>query len=508
MRNLPSIGNTQQQSELFYNFASIAGSEAEDLKNFLFKIRKDGERDNIYIRKRDGDVALGDDKGSQPSLGGASYYNSSGSSKRFIAFDGSVNADIYELVGSTWTAASRSLTKNLPVFFDQFKDNLYAANGSNAVQKYNGSTWSSLAGGTPMSGAGNCATYCVVYNNMMIYAKSTNNPNRLWVSDANDPETVGASNYWDFHGAITGVIVLGTMLVVTTQQRIYVMMGSSPSSMVRYTKSESIGCMAFRSLREVNTPNGRELWFVANDNSVRAFNGETTRRVGYTTLEKTWESVNKGYLSNAAAGVYDGVYYLALSYGGSTYNNAVLTCDPRFEVWVLNTNWNAAFFRTYNSSGTITLWWGESNTDSVAYEYPSGATTHGTAIDFRYTTRNLDGGYPFLTKLFKKMRIRIKAIGDADFLTERNVDEKGWGSGQWGSDLAAYINLTGNNPLYGTAIYGTATYGTDTYIGLPENRGKIRGKGELAKYRFSDSNTVDQTEIYTMQHFFIPTRVR
>jgi hypothetical protein len=304
------------------------------------------------------------------------------------------------------------------------------------------------------------------------------------------------------------------MLVVTTADRIYVMVGQSPTSMVRYEKSTKYGCLATRSLKVIDTPRGREVWFVANDNCVRAFNGETTRRVGYDYLMNTWANVSKGSISVCAAVVYDNAYWLAVPYSSSTYNNKVLVCDPRFEseVWIRLENWNAKFLDSYNNSGTEVIWFGEASDDSVAWTFPSGYTTQkpssSTAIAMRFTTCNLDEGQPYLIKKFKKLYLQIKAIGAANLLIERNIDEYGWSGLRFGSAASAYVDMSGNNPLWGSVIWAAFTWGGSNYVPSPDNRGLITGKGKLIKYRYSDSQVVGQTEIYNMQHFYIPKKVK
>lgn len=507
----PTIG------ELFQDLAAIASNADGDLVNCLFEIRKDGDKSNVFVQKIPGYVSYGNDVGSKASLGSGHYYKNDGTKKRFVTFDGASNSDIYEDISGTLTAASRSLTAAKRGFFCQYKDYLYYTNRTDAIQRYDGSSWSSLAAGTPFSGASNIAKIIVEYKNMLILANSANNPNRLWVSDVNAPETVGASNYWDFtDGEITGVGVLGSLLVVFTRTTVSVMSGDSPSSMVRTTnpKVTRFGCLSHASIQEVSHVVGgvqiKELYYVSND-TVRAFNGESDRRVGYDYLKNQWSNVNAGQYELCNAAVYKGRYHLAVPWSSSTYCNKVLVCDPRFyEVWTRQDNINAQNLDVFEKSGSEVLWWGEASADSVVYEYPSGYTTQkpstSTAISMTYATQNIDSGNPFLIKKFKKYYTQVKAIGNANILIERNIDETGWSTMQFNG--ASYLNMTGNNPLWGTAIWGAFTWGGSIYVPYPYNRGIINGKGKIIKYRVTDSQTVGITEIYYFQHFYIPKKVK
>lgn len=510
--SLPQVQDDNPQlSELFKNFASIAGTNEGDLVNFTFEYRVDNGDANIFIKKIPGYSALGDDKGSYGALGNGIYTNSSSTQELFVVFNGAANSDIYKLVSGAWTAQSRSLTKDVDGYFVQYKTTLYYTNGTDAIQKYNGSSWSSLAVGSPYSGATTVAKYVIEYENMLILARTSTNKNRLWISEVGTPET--ATTTFDFPTEITGVHKLGTFFVVTTTYETYIMSGASPSTMVRRRKLDSIGCVSNRSMAEVSSDTGiKELYFVASDNSVRAFNGETSRRVGYNDLQNWFPSINRGQLSSTAGIFYKGVYYLAVPYSSSTYNNKIYTIDPRFERWVRLDNFQAQCLSTYIDSGVEYLWFGEASTDSVTYKFPSGYTTQkpsaSTAITMNYITSNLDSGAPFLIKRYKKLYAQLKSIGDANFQIQVNVDELGYSGLQFGTDLSAHINMAGNNPLWGTAVWGSFTWGSSTYVPSPDNRGIIADKGKIVKYKIVDSQTIGLSEIYYFQHFYIPKKVR
>lgn len=509
--NLPS--SNPLVGELFKDLAAIASNADGELVNVLFEARKDGNDLNVYIQKLPGYASYGNDAGSKASLGSGHYYKNDGTKKRFVVFDGASNSDIYEDVSGTWTAASRSLTALKRGFFCQYKDYLYYTNRTDAIQRYDGSSWSSLAAGTPFSGASNIAKFIVEYKNMLILANSVNNPNRLWVSDVNAPETVGASNYWDFpQGEITGVKVLGSLLVVYTRNTVNVMTGDSPSSMVRTTqpKSTRFGCLSHATIQEVETRFGKEHWFLSNG-AVRAFNGEAVREVGYDYVKNFWGNINAGQYELSNAATYKNRYYLSVPWSAATNCSKILICDPRFnEIWTRGENWNAQNLDVFEKSGNEVLWWGEATADSVTYEYPSGYTTQkpssSTAISMAYYTANLDSSNPFLIKKYKKIYPQIKAIGNVNLLIEKNIDEYGWGSMLFNG--STYINMSGNNPLWGTAVWGSFTWGGSVYVPYPTNRGMIAGKGKLIRYRITDSQTTGQTEVYYFQHFYIPKKVK
>ena len=510
-QQLPQIADENPQlSELFNDFSTIAGTETGDLLNFTFELRRDGGKPNVYIKKIAGYAAIGNDAGSYGTLAGGIYNTTSGTIKRFVVFDGASNSDIYEDVSGTWTTATRSLTAAVDGYFEQYKTVLYYTNGTDAIQKYDGSSWSSLAAGEPYSGASAVAKYIIEYNNMLILARTANNKNRLWISNAGSPEV--ATTTFDFPSEITGLKRLGSFYVVTTENLTYIMSGVSPDTMTRYKKLNNIGCVSNRSMVEVEIGGGKELWFVASDASIRAFNGETSRRIGYEDVQNWFPNLNMGNISKCAGVFYKGIYHLAVPYSSSTYNNKIFTCDPRFNRWVRYDNFQAQFLSTYSDSGTVYMWFGEASTDGRVWKYPSGFTTQkpssSTAITKQFITTNLDGGAPFLIKKFKKMYAQLKAIGAANYQVQANIDELGYAGLRFGNNQSAYISMAANNPLWGTAIWGAFTWGGANLVPTPDNRGVIVGRGKLVKYKFTDSQTIGQSELYYFQHFYIPKKVR
>jgi hypothetical protein len=510
-RSLPAIQDDNPQvSALFKDFASIASTKAGDLRNFTFEVRTDNGAPNVYLRKINGYATVGNDAGAYETLAGGMYDNA-GTLEQYVVFNGAANSDIYRNESGTWTAKSRSLTKDVDGYFLQYKTTLYYTNGTDAIQKFDGTTWSSLAAGIPYSGANNVAKYFIEYKNMLILARPSSAKNRLYISPVGSPEA--ATVTFDFPSEITGLSKLGSFYVVQTQTKTYVMSGNSPETMQRYEKLDNIGCLSNRSIAEVTlTGNTKELWFVANDGSVRAFNGETSRRVGWEYLMQTWENVNLGQISKAAGIFYDGKYLLSVPYGSATYNDKILCCDPRFERWVWWDNFQAQFLSQYISSGDNFLWFGEASPDSRVWRYPSGFTTQkpsaATAINKIYATANIDSGEPFLIKKFKKLYAQLLAIGSVNYLVESNIDETGWQGLRFGTSGSTYINLAGDNPLWGSVVWGAFTWGGSAYAPSPDNRGLIVGKGKIVRYRFSDNQSTGITELYYFQHFFIPIKVK
>lgn len=510
--SLPLVQDENPQvSELFKNFAEIGGTEEGDLRNFTFELRIDSGQPNVFMKKISGYAALGNDTGAYGTQAGGKYTTTAGVLKQFVVFDGAANSDIYENVGGTWTAAGRALTKNLDGYFVQFGSSLYFTNGSNAIQKYDGAAWSSLAVGNPYSGANTVAKYMIEFNNMLILARTSTLRNRLWISEVGTPET--ATVTFDFPDEITGLAKLGSFFVVCTATETYIMNATAPTNATRARKLSNIGCVSNRSMKEVDLGDGRkELWFVASDNSVRGFNGEVSRRIGYDDLRSWFPQLNRGSLSLAAATFYKGQYYLSVPYSSSTYNNKIYALDPRFNRWVRMDNFQAQFLDTYSSSGVEYLWFGEASLDGKVWTYPSGFTTQmpsaSTAITFNYITANMDGGSPFLVKRFKKLYVQIKALGAVTFQIQSNIDELGYSGLRFGTDLSSYIDLSSNNPLWGSVIWGSFTWGGSNLVPTPDNRGLMTAKGKIIKYKFTDSQSTGQSEVYYFQHFYIPKKIR
>jgi hypothetical protein len=114
--------------------------------------------------------------------------------------------------------------------------------------KYTGSyTVADLAGSPPQ------AKYASVHKDRTLLACTTAEPQRLWFSDAGDPEGWDTTNtYWDFNDPISGLEAIRTSILVFSQSNVSRLRGSTPPPGSDFVADDpfirGIGCDDARSI--------------------------------------------------------------------------------------------------------------------------------------------------------------------------------------------------------------------------------------------------------------------
>jgi hypothetical protein len=109
-------------------------------------------------------------------LGGTRFVLSGGTAYDVVA---STNGNVYKLVGTTLTSIKSGLTSVRKYTFAVYNDLLHIGNGTDAPQKWDGTTWAALGGSSPAT-----AHVLVAHGNRM-FATATAVPSRLYWSKLN-----------------------------------------------------------------------------------------------------------------------------------------------------------------------------------------------------------------------------------------------------------------------------------------------------------------------------------
>jgi len=118
--------------------------------------------------------------------------------------------------------------------------------------------------------------FCAVYHRRMFYAGDPNYPYRLWYSELDRPENVGALSFFDMRDreTIKGIIVFNDTLLIFCVRAIYELQGwadgqdgVAPDMEVRKVIT-GIGSLAHHSLVDIND----RIWFASED-GIRVFDG-------------------------------------------------------------------------------------------------------------------------------------------------------------------------------------------------------------------------------------------
>lgn len=336
--------------------AKLASEKYQELVNVYFRRHPDSDdASRTYPIKSLAFTQYGTNSstpGSKACLGLGSFQPSTGTyGYLYAAFDNSTpDTRIFTYRSSAADPTDEGATANFAtngndVEFTQAADTLYCTNGVDAVVKrVAAGTWSALASGEPLSGAGTVAKYLCWHNFMLFAGRTVNAPNKLNVSDAGTPETY-SGNTKTFPNAIVSLKSLGEYLVVYTEKTIHTVSGLVPSALSFRDIPNAHPCVSHRSVVTVVQQDARysatgtqsgilEHWYLSHD-YVWAFNGSTFRILGQDSWENYRSNLSSSYLHKAAA-VFDvetGQYWLSVTTGSNTTNNVTWAYDPQSDTW-------------------------------------------------------------------------------------------------------------------------------------------------------------------------------
>lgn len=352
------------------------------------------ERDTI--EKRTGYSLIGNDVGDKRGLGLAAYEDSSGTKRLVAAWDDAAgnNSRLMAWTGSgnfTNISGATSLTADTDINFEMAADALYTFNQVDGSLKYDGSS-ASAASSIPVT------LYAKWYHNYMFVAGNSSNPNRLYFSNVDDPDTWDAADYIDINpndgDEITGLHVLGDELVITKRNRVWVLTGFTTASFAVTDIAERItgfGGIAHRSMANI----GNDLFFLSFIGDVPHI--RSLQRTRYSVniaggivtddIQGTMEGLNSAQLDRAAS-IFDGRrLYMAIPNASDTYNSLVLVYDTIHKGFTRWTGINPSNWVISTIGGKQEIYFQEASADSKVYKLDSSTSDNGAAIDFQYKTR-------------------------------------------------------------------------------------------------------------------------
>jgi hypothetical protein len=487
-----------------------------DLRDNEFTQANNGFIDSNKIVERKGSTIEGNDVGSNAGLGLGSYYYDAGGSRtksKYVVFDGAANtAKIYKLVTATWTAqqisaADITLTTGARVHFEQAKNELYTFNGKDSVKNLSNTTWTALSSGTPMSGAGNIGYHAVWHKDMLFVARTDNNPSRVYPSNLNAPETFDTSNALDFDENdgeyITGIRSLGQFLVVHKPHKIFLVAGATPTSLSIVKTLATRGAVSNKCI-----DNGFGLQYFVSIDGVYAFDTVSSWLIS-RNITPDIDALNQAQLSKSAGRFHKNRYYFSAPSGASTFNNVAYAYDPRFGnykdvrspgPWVKITGVNAADWLLYQTDEDDDLFYVEASADSKVYEFLTGNTDNGTAIDFSFSSKAFIGETPHHERKLDRLKVITNTFGNVDVSVNYAVNGGG------------YVEIGKQNLVAGGFILGTSLLGgIDMLGGIQEKQQEYQratGFFKNIKYRLTTAQTSGQVEVRSYEDSLINKQLR
>lgn len=312
---------------------------------------------------------------SQDILGGVDFYRNDGTRTHLVACDGASNADIYEDVAGTWTAASQSLTASAKVrmAYEPTLDTLFAVNYSDATRSYNGSSWSTSTNVTDAPKA-----KFVIPFGRRLYLLNCDVSGTAYYTRAYRSSLVDSGSItWDttndwfvFDDVISGVGRNGNNMFVGCESSIHLL---TPDDK-KYPISTS-GCVSHESI----TSYGRWTFWAADD-GMYVFDGGDETKISIP-IQDYWDGIplaNKSKIQAKALGHHLYIYIGDIT-SPSTIANVI------FDYNILQNNWNRGrlgeeckHLHVYNNN----LFMG--NDDGEIFTMFSGGDWNGSAYPSHY----------------------------------------------------------------------------------------------------------------------------
>lgn len=223
-----------------------------------------------------------------------------------VATDG---VKVFYWTGAAWTditgavvntAASTSL-----ISFLSFNNLLIGYGGTSTPWTWDGSAGAILAlGGTPPIG-----NIGIVWQNRVLFAGVGTARTRVYYSAVGDPQTWGASAYFDVPSPydgdeITGLAILYGNLIVFKRHSIYIVQGDDPTTWIISKTNSAVGCVSPYSVIGVDN-----LIYFVSDKGLYAMNLSNTSQIAYK-VEPRYNIA----LANQLAGSYTGNRIFAAHY--------------------------------------------------------------------------------------------------------------------------------------------------------------------------------------------------
>ena len=250
-----------------------------------------------------------------------------------------VGAAAFYWNGSAWADITGSVTitaGNDNTFeWTRAFDTLVMTNGVNAPIKWGGSGNMTTL---DVDSRFTTADHVAAFDNRTWLGNTNANEDRLWYSNAGDPETWGATSFYNLGSPITGLQPLQNALAVHTEDFISVLIPTGnatvPYQLQQRTSSDPRnpqqgGTVAGRAL--VTIPGNAQI-FVLDDGVYMWAGGEVIQKVSYALDLGYWNTVNRARLSESFALYYaaENEVWFWLPYGdGQTNMNHIMVMSLR-----------------------------------------------------------------------------------------------------------------------------------------------------------------------------------
>lgn len=318
------------------------------------------------------------------------------------------------------TGSQGSFTAGTQWSFDVYQDQLYAANGVDPLQVYNGTSYNNDTAASFTVNAANVAVtpQFIKFHKNRLYCANKNS-SILYFADAANPSSFPVNNFIQINTNdgqnITGIDVLLDSLIVFKDNSIFIITGeplgagnTTTIGNLQLRKANSdVGCVAFRTIQKV----GSQLMF-AHSSGIYSFQNYSTQLISQRVNLTFKNAMNPGFLSSMW-GLYSPAekkYLLGYPSSVSTTPDQVIVFDlleKEFSIW---DHFPASCAANYRFSGQVdSVVFGDPNKGNIyqAFQgYADIAGDNGTATAGSTTTLT-DTSKTWTTNQFADCRVLI-----------------------------------------------------------------------------------------------------
>lgn len=418
-------------------------------------------------------------------LGGSSYLIVAS------AADGSLeHATSTAFTDSGLNLGAPSNEDNYPIGVATLNNKIYfTAIRSGGQYSFDGTTWTTITETTfdGTSARFPEAKHLLAAHDRMFAANvddtGTRHRSRLHWSNAVDPETWDALDFWDFTPddgqEITALALLGEQIVVFKESAIHVLVGRDPNSFAGYPTDAEIGTRAARSV----AVDGAEILFFDQESGVWAFDGAGLTQLDMPINGYLLDGINKAEAYRASGFVNRRKYYLSVPWGSDAYNSRTFVLDRTTGAW---TEYS---FGVADAASDGVDWFGvrPANTAGV-FKLFNGGTDAGTAIPWYFKTPWMAPGGPEAKHRIRRLDTTFTALGAHTIVVNmlRNFAQ--------GSYVSQDVPVSAGGSVYGTAVYGTGVYGS----GSDQVFVRTTGWGQrwrTVQFKFSPKTSTDDMQL-------------
>lgn len=367
-------------------------------------------------------------------------------------------------------------------------DVIYYANGFDSLQKYNGTTNSTVSTApiTPVKVE-------VHANCLFVLQPSTN---YVAFSDPGSYESFGSTSFLYVPSPKTAdpviemLSVQGVMYFFTRNTK-YLLYGTDLLSFVLKESPATKGAVADNAI----CVSEDSVYFMSDDFHIYAFDGGRDTRLSSERVAAILR--NLANTSSVTLYVDDKKLYVSYTPTGQTVNQHRLVYDLTFNEWLNDEE-------VYTNSGVS--WNSQSDTNQIVlsssrlgalYYGDSGYNDLGKPIDFDWWSKYMSFGTPAAKKRVKRYYTFLQTQNsNQEVDCQIDVDEQN-------SPTSNMVPVEGSGSLWGSAVWGSFTWGQ-----LPFVRTRITVPGQNYKYqfRFVQSGVDNKVGILGFTIYLLPKR--